>query len=545
MRLNVPDYLKLFIRREGKIVLGNKLSNVWLLSAVLVATFLAIAFSNGSLNYLNYKMNDPFIKWVDIKKENKDESFRRLMRELQDSTGANANKYHYDSFSYDYEYSFNVFGADDSTIIYLKTRFFDINNYALIEAIVDKENRIAAIPKSEVSDIDKRSIGVFLTGKALARMGYDQAPAYIDLYQYSSGASEVGFKEVNGRVRVPVPVLGVVKRLPGSVDLVAFTNLYRQKIVDPLVFFMNNKAYAASLCYFIPEDVDALEFDSRLSELVREETDAPFVIDDQSYDPRELYSYKNRVTELDEDGMKYHYLGFRQVYMTGEEGLTPEVCQRVNERLMAEYGGKDVHRLYRYNYSSAPLPTGDYLSIQFNDLKAVKQFAEELVGACELEVEMSQINAKENFQAVSVMAITLSVVMVIFAIVCILLFIVNLLQSYFQKVKRNIGTFKAFGISNKELQRVYMIIMLALVAAALAISLVTVSLLQLILPLAGVIKDEGFGYLSLWRCDVIHAFPSLITVAAALVVILAAALTVRMVMKNLLSATPGDLIYDR
>ena len=545
MKLNIPDYLKLFIRREGKIVLGRKFANVWLLTMVLVATFLAIAFANGSLNYLNYKMNDPFIKWVDIKKDNKEESFRRLMRELSDTTGANARKYHYESYSYDYEYSFNVFGADDSTVVYLKTRFFDINNKALIEAILDKENRVVGIPQEDVSDIDSRSIGVFLTAKALARMGYSNAPAYIDLYQYSSGASDLGFNEINGRVRVPVPVLGIVKRLPGNVDLVAFTNLYRQKIIDPLVLFMNNEDYATSLCYFIPEDVDAAEFDSRLSELLRAECDVPFVIDDQCYDPRELYSYKNRVTKIESDGYREHYLGFRQVFLTDTLKLTPGVCSSVNARLLSEYQGMDVHRLYRYNYSSIPLPVGDYLSIQFTDLKAVKQFAEELVNSCELEVEMSQINAKENFQAVSVMAITLSVVMVIFAIVCILLFIVNLLQSYFQKVKRNMGTFKAFGISNKELEIVYMTIMLALVGAAMFISLFTVTLLQLLLPVFNVIKDEGFGYLSLWRCDVIHAFPPLITIAAALVVVVAAAITVRLVMKNLLSATPGDLIYDR
>ena len=55
------DYLKLFLKREGKVVLGRNFSNIWLLTAVLTATFLAIAFSNGSLLFLSDKMNDPFI----------------------------------------------------------------------------------------------------------------------------------------------------------------------------------------------------------------------------------------------------------------------------------------------------------------------------------------------------------------------------------------------------------------------------------------------------------------------------------------------------
>jgi len=543
MKLNIPDYLRLFIRREGKIVLGRRYSNVWLLTAVLVSTFLAIAFANGSLNYLNFKMNDPFIKWVDIKNENNASAFERLEQALADSS--KAKQYHYRSFSYDYEYSYYFFGAADSIQVYLKCRFFDVNNKDLIEAILDKENRVVGLSPEEVPNISDNSMGVFLTEKTLARMGYKEAPAYVDLYQYSPGAEELGFKEIKQRVRVPVPVLGVVRRLPGSVDLVAFTNLYRQKFDEAKALNMNNMAYASSLCYFIPEEVDPVEFDGRLWELVESQTPASFIIDDQSFDPKELYSYKNRETEVDEDGYVYHYLGFRQVFPTDTIGLTPAVCTAVNQAIMQEYGAKGVTRVFRFDYSTSDLPTGDYLSIHFDDLKMIKPFAEEVVNACELEIEMSQINAKENFHSVSIMAITLSVVMVIFAVICILLFLVNLLQSYFQKVKRNIGTFKAFGISNQELRRVYMTIMLTLVGISLAVSLVFVSLVQLLLPVLGLVKGEGFGFLSLWSCDVIHGFPPLICVGAIVIVLVSAAVTVRIVLDNLLSATPGDLIYDR
>ena len=55
------------------------------------------------------------------------------------------------------------------------------------------------------------------------------------------------------------------------------------------------------------------------------------------------------------------------------------------------------------------------------------------------------------------MAAILSAAMVIFSIVCIIMFLVNMLQSYFQKVKRNIGTFKAFGMNAAELIYVYVI----------------------------------------------------------------------------------------
>jgi short-subunit dehydrogenase len=63
------------------------------------------------------------------------------------------------------------------------------------------------------------------------------------------------------------------------------------------------------------------------------------------------------------------------------------------------------------------------------------------------------------------MASILSAAMVIFSIVCIIMFMVNMLQSYFQKVKRNIGTFKAFGMNGNELIQVYIIILVAIVCS--------------------------------------------------------------------------------
>ena len=544
MRIDVPDYLKLFIRREGKIVLGRNFSNVWLLTAMLVASFFAIAFANGSLNYLGYKMDDPFIKWVDIKEDRSDPaSLKSLQRDLAEPQ--NAADYHYRSYSYDYEYSYNFFGPRDDMHSYLRCRFIDAGNKELIKAIVAPKNKVVGVGTVEVDDLPENSLGIFITEKAVRKLGYmDEkgghgAPAYLDVYRYSPGADKLGFRLYDDRGRAPVPVLGVVRRLPGGVDILAFTNLFRQ--ISSSAFSLDNEDYASSLCYFIPEDVDAVEFDDRLTELLESNTDISFRIDDQIYHPREQYSYKNRALKVDERYIDY-YLGFRKV--SSRDTIPPKVANRVNELLMAEYAGKDVHRLYEYDYSFDQLDEGNYISVYFDNLKKISSFATDVVEKNQLEIEMSQINAKENFQSLSVMAIILSVVMVIFTIVSILLFIVNLLRSYFQKVRRNIGTFKAFGISNRELQKVYMAIMLALVCSALAISLVAVSLIQLALHAVGAVREGGFGFLSLWKCDIL-SFPPAITIASVVLVLAAAAVTVHIVLKKLLSATPGDLIYDR
>ena len=137
---------------------------------------------------------------------------------------------------------------------------------------------------------------------------------------------------------------------------------------------------------------------------------------------------------------------------------------------------------------------------------------------------------------VSIMANILSLAMIVFSMVCIIMFIVNMLQSYFQKVKRNLGTFKAFGICSIELTNIYVVILLGIVCVAIIFALSVTWLIQFTLPLIGVMKDGEFNYLDLW---------SIKTLVSIIIVIVATVVTVRIVMGKLLKQTPGDLIYDR
>jgi predicted lysophospholipase L1 biosynthesis ABC-type transport system permease subunit len=149
---------------------------------------------------------------------------------------------------------------------------------------------------------------------------------------------------------------------------------------------------------------------------------------------------------------------------------------------------------------------------------------------------MEQVNAKKNFNAVSVMAGILSWAIVGFSIICIVLFIVNLFQSYFQKVKRNLGTFKAFGISNRQLVGIYLLIIFSIIMISIVISLALAFAAELLLPMFGIMMDGAFNYLAL---------NSSMTWIAVSIILVSSILTVYLVMRRLLSATPGNLIYDR
>ena len=166
----------------------------------------------------------------------------------------------------------------------------------------------------------------------------------------------------------------------------------------------------------------------------------------------------------------------------------------------------------------------------------LSEFEKYISSEYEVKIEMSQINAKQNFNAVSAMGNILSWAIIAFAIIAIILFIVNLLQSYFQKVKRNLGTFKAFGISNRDLISVYVLILGAIILAAVVLSVSVTWFIQGGLHICGILKDGMFDYLSLW---------SVKTVCSIAIIVVASVYTVGAVMYKLLKATPGDLIYDR
>lgn len=515
------DYFRLFVKREGKVVLGKNCSSLWLLTAVLTATFLAIAFSNASLDYLSIKMDDPFINWVDIKNEFGEGDFTGLEYALDNED--NKQIYHYHDHQADYSFTYMFFGKEEKNVQYLKCRFFQDINTPLVEAILNNDNVIKDWRVDNLQDVNPNTIGVIITEEIMKKLGYDRAPSYIDYMSYSPGADSYGFDLLDDEfVRVPVPVLGVVKRLPGNVDLISTTYFYQQTCNDDTYpFNMCKSDYARNLSYFIPSSVHMEDFTEELNKLAKRYTESEMSVDEYSFYSPEIVPFMDGkfVTVESYDG-----------------DLDNDCLKAINEGILEKYSGKGMARVFAYEFSDYPLSQKSFISVHFMDLDKIRDFESYVRENFNVKIEMSQINAKENFNAVSTMGNILSWGIIVFAIVCIILFIVNLLQSYFQKVKRNLGTFKAFGISNGSLISVYVLIMAAIILAAIVMSVSVTWIIQGTMNLFGILKDGVYDYLSLW---------SFKTVASIIIIILASAYTVYAVMHQLLRATPGDLIYDR
>lgn len=513
----MKQYLKLLMAREGKEVLGKKGSNLWLLTIVLVATFASIAFSEGSMIYLKDKMEDPFTNWVDIAIDGSNLRFKDFEQSLNDPQIM--KKFNFGDVHGDREEYFDMQGDK-----YLRCRHFANINTPLIRKILADDNVVNHCV-ADTSRLSNTSLGFIITADALRKLGFstDSIPAYIYYKAYNTGADTLGLKLQEDKfLLVPLPVLAVVRRLPNNVDLMGTNYLSEQPNNDLKYPFDFNKHldYISNLTYFIPGECDVEKLTSLVS--------ACF--------PDSIAKYVK---------CREEHMGDVESWMQGTQfvldwgqyspSLTPQEWLACDAAILQKLKSQGAVRIYDYDTGENSNVPDRYVSLAFSSLDNIRAFEDYAKTEHQVQIDMSQVASKENFQAVTVIARILSAAMVIFSIVCIIMFMVNMLQSYFQKVKRNLGTFKAFGMNARELILVYIIILVAIVCTAVLCALLITWGIQGLLPVMG-IEKEGFNYLSLWNVT---------TYVATGVVLLSTVATVIFVMTRMLSQTPGDLIYDR
>lgn len=534
----MKPYLRLLMARESKEVLGKGYSNLWLLTLVLVATFASIAFSEGSMIYLRDRMEDPFTNWVSIEKATDMESFARYKDSLE--LPENKQRFGYVKVQMDQTTNWNIQGVDENHLQYLSARCFTNMRSNLVKAILDKSNIIGAAA-IDSSLLINNTLGFIISENTAKCLGYDLEknpecwPTYIHLSVFTEGGDTLGIRvsveevEANGRYEkrknvynaVPLPVLAVVRRLPNNVDVVTSNFFYdqRENNYTNLPFgFVKNEQYLHQLRYYVSDEVGKEHFVQVVTKFVPDSLKENFdVLDD--HETQNMTPWR--------PGKMY------QVYI-GDERMHRSVFQCIADSIEGRFNPELVRRVHAYNVSDNPSGTGDFISIEFSDLSHIRDF-EAYSKNFGVQLDMAQVVSKENFQAVTVIARILSAAIVIFAIVCIIMFLVNMLQGYFQKVQRNIGTFKAFGMNTRELIMVYVLILVMIVCTAVVMALAVTWLIQLVLPFLGVEKN-GFNYLSLWNGT---------TFVAACIILSSTVFTVILVMSRMLSRTPGDLIYDR
>ena len=524
------QYQKLLMRREAREVLGRRWVNLWLLVLMLVATFVSIAFSEGSMRYLKDKMADPYTNWVSISRvtddsRRTDEDFNRFRDSLY--LDSNMRRFDYRDVIVSQYQSFTMKGRAQGSD-YQSGRFFESLNTPLIKAVLSETVEGCVADTTLLQD---KSMGVIITMAAAERLGYDEThlPAYVNFMASNDGADSLGLNiDADGYLPVALPVLAVVRRLPNNAQLLSSTYLYEQ---------LRN----------VGDNTYTFDFKTHSDDYLRQ---LAFYVSDAAHEEFEKYvraAVPDSLSQSLEILKGGEYYGMMRTWKPGEiwqvslgDGHTPvRVFQDMANAIEQKFTDQsEVCRVFHLVTTDDVTPSSMFLSVEFNSLRHIDEF-EAFAKEHHIQLELEKVHSMQNFMAVTrdmiLDYLTGCKAMVIFSIVCIIMFLVNMLQAYFLRVKRNIGTFKAFGMHGRELTHVYILLLVMIVCAGVISALLLTWAVQGLLGYMGVGKD-GFNYLCLWN-------PT--TCVATAVIFVSTVCTVVLVMVRILSQTPGDLIYDR
>jgi hypothetical protein len=520
MALN-KDFYKLFLFREGKELAGKRIKNILGLFAILLMTFLAIGFGEGGLDYLKIKMSDPFINWINIPIPfNRSEETSSFINSLENDTIK--KRYNYNdikSYAHFNQYFFEITGrqiqADGRTIE---------TSSPLLRYILSNDNIIKGITSEDVDDyFGDQSIGLIVCKDFLNKLGYiTNYPAF--LYMVFPIPNEID-------LRVPLPVICVVKQLPGMVSVMSTPLFYKEtNYQTDQPFNISSFYHQKYLRYFIPENSGVDKWKRKIHDLLNKYqariVNDPYVENySKSFQKGSIIHF-----EIDTNSLK--------------KGIHADILDQYIQKSF-DPNNNQIIRIYDYQFGRFEKEEigEDYLSVYFTSLDSIAQFQQFVQKKpLELKIEMSQINARENYNFVSKLTFITSLFLIIFSIISVSMFLSNLIKSHFERIKKNIGTFKAFGLDNKRLVITYSVISFIFVFCAastaflLADLLGSIGALKILLAGFGLNLEKGYLYFNLLTQKSLLTF---------LMIIALSTLIVYVRMTRMLKHTPGDLIYER
>jgi hypothetical protein len=507
------EFNQVFDRREWHALTGKKRFNLWLLGSLLILVFLALGFANGSIQYLHAKMNDPFVNWVEIRVslwQQRDVS--KILEKYNDKDLQ--SQYGYFRMSGHVEYPVMV--LDPLRKTYFKARGRTLaGNDPLSEAIFSESNLI-----SGRSFEGSKDHGIVVTERFLREFHYPEGSSHVQVY------INLPLLEDSGYVYAPVPIIAIVKELPGRHSLaftMAFCEAMRERVYCPY----DVRQYQ-NLIGFVPGD------SSKINVLQPKLEQA--LLGFSSFNPS-VTVIPNRSSH--QDGWDFRIdFGANQLSQLQLDSIWKDLFTNA----VFEVVPQEIVRLYDYDYSKVTRDNNiayDAISIHFFDLDKVRVFNQILYTEEGLEMDLTQIKEKENFNFLSKSGNIIAWLLVVISALGIILYLHGLIRSHLSQIKMNLGTFLAFGMQHRELKWIYLrlIVRFMLTATAIAIPVSAGIGLGLDQFFRQLMKTEPeISYYSLMEYSTL--FVVLILLAAG---IGSGALSCR----EILNQSPGDLVYGR
>jgi hypothetical protein len=490
------DQRKVLVTNELKILEGKSKINIFILSGILLLTFIGLGHSLGGLKYLKKRMDNPFTKWVNLSINSSEYAQSDLLQKqfidkgLRDSLLIDTIRgYKRDAYRLVFQDGINTQFKRSRTIE---------PEEPLMTEILKKDNIIISNIKENLID-QYGQCWIIIKKEALNDLGFDNNYDKINYLELRLTY------EKNRQFSFFIPVVAIVHDLPDYADII---------ISEHFDALLDSKYEEYQ--YVDIGTTNIISFLAK-SEIKKESINAKLKSDSIQANDITLESFNLNGTEYQK----------HTVYLTKPVPLNMKFS--IIEALTNSFKLRQFHE-YECNIGdNLFVQNAQYLAINFYDLKYVRKFRDRVKKEHGFDISLNQVEDKENFALVTRLTLLLAFTLFLVSLTGVMIFIINLLISHFEKIQQNLGTFKAFGLSNDRLIKDYSYITMLFFSKALVWAII------------GCLIYWGIAWLIGGKFTLLHW-----TFALSIIIIFGLVyLFILRFIKFKLQKTPGDLIYSR
>ena len=499
-------------RSEFRKLMGKRGGNLLFLMGVFSFSLFAIGATKGVLNFLQERMEDPFVQLVGIE----------IPREISITT---CNEWVFGADCPSLDDGCNPaslarctgwkeeFGIQDFVSIYQTARLFsatgDTNavDVGWAANISESSGLYAAVlsrPQNFITRFEDNPLFLEDVKHGLI-LSLDFAKKIE--YNHAEGNGYVWFHMSRSDRGIPLPVAAVVKDLPDEIEILASKNLFNFLLNRSDWSLANHPLHPStqlSTTFVLVQDTLDDQYPAWKSQAIQ-------IWPSQSHHPEhQLLEFKRRAASI--------------------PGPRMPIPENNNFFLKEWRGNPDISFVF------------------FKDLDQVGAYRDTLKNnpslytsrkTTKIILDTADVEAKENLSTFESVARTMSWALLVLGVLLIVLYLVALFKNHLETNEQNLGTLQAFGFSNPAIIRLYMLIGLGLILVAFSLSYLLLSaigtpLLLEILDIAGVSSTTAieFQHATLWQLCLAFLLLPAVAIGAQ-------------IRNKLMGATPGDLIYKR
>jgi len=539
--LKLPvEFADLFLKKEIEQLTGKNHLNFKILTLAILVTFLIIGFSSGQLNDLEKEMKDPFVNAVDVVHKGKssviDDAIDYFMSDsLRTRYGIDTIS-KYNTFSF----PFIDYSKEDPSTSYFYGRTIPYDD-PILDIIVSKQQN--AVGRKFTSPYEN---GIIVTRILLEKLGFEEG-------------EEPGFlffprKQAGEEYLIPLPVIAIVDKIPESKFIGVNYFLCTSNFYDNFRK-LNNK--------FLIEENERIKL---LLTVTNQKSSSIDSVINTSFE----IAFENVVKEAlakinDEDGGIHEFGTVRQKIITSglQEALEISITnatstskefqeqkafydrliqQTTIQHFLSEENGEKF-KLYQSWFDNTlkdpPQIARDFITVNFKGAGRILEFEEAFKDKTSIELDMAKVQSMNTFFKVSRITNLILFFLIAFSVVAIMLYIYSLMNLHIYKIRKNIGTLKAFGA---EVNSIFQALMISFVSFAVFLPAIIVIIIDLILYSITYFDDEAevIGF------SVVTALNSFLFLLITMFMIYAGAYFVYLnARKKYFALNPSELIYSK